>query len=124
METLFYLSQKHQGHYFFLEEFNLPHPCCLHYDILLPSEALNERHINNAQCAKGEERKRCWLVAEYMREITSRALQAYGRPLESVTSFKYLGRIMTSPFGDWPEVVGNLHKSRNIGARLLRVLGL
>ena len=58
-----------------------------------------------------------------MRASTVRALQAYGRPLKLVTSFKYLVRIMTSSYDDWKAVVVNLRKERNSWARLLRILG-
>ena len=57
-----------------------------------------------------------------MREITVRDFQAYGSPLEMVTSFKYLGRILTDLDDDWPAVVGDLRKSRKSWTRLSRVL--
>ena len=50
------------------------------------------------------------------------AFQAYGEPLENVTAFKYLGRVMTAGGKYWLEVAGNLHKIRNIWVRLSRIL--
>ena len=44
-------------------------------------------------------------------------------PIESVTEFKYLGRIMTAIDNDWPAVVGNLWKARRSWGRLSRELG-
>ena len=32
----------------------------------------------------------------------------YGRPLDVVTSFKYLGQLISAADDDWPEVVRNL----------------
>ena len=44
-------------------------------------------------------------------------------PLDHVTSFKYLRRILTAADGDWPEVVSNLRKARRKWTQLTRVLG-
>ena len=51
------------------------------------------------------------------------AFQAYGQPLDTVTSFKYLGRILTITDNDCPEVIVNLRKLWNIWDRLSRILG-
>ena len=59
-----------------LEEGNLPHPQCPRFNILVPWQALNRRHLATAQCAKGEERKRQRLVEVDMRDSTERAFQA------------------------------------------------
>ena len=48
-----------------------------------------------------------------MREITERDFEAYGKLLENLTAFKYLGPVMTAGDDDWPVLVGNLSKSRN-----------
>ena len=70
------------------EEGNLsnPQPPC--YDMLVTWKAFNGRHTTTAQCAKGAEQKRRRLVEEGNRESMARALQAYGRLIESVTSLK------------------------------------
>ena len=41
-----------------LEEGNLPHPRYTQCDMLVPRWALNGRHPDIAQCARGGERKR------------------------------------------------------------------
>ena len=41
-----------------------------------------------------------------MRESAARASQDYGRPLDTVTYFKYFGRILTALDDNWPAVVG------------------
>ena len=51
-----------------------------------------------------------------------RAFEAYGLPIESVTEFKYLGRILTATDDDWPAVVRTLGKSRRSWGRLSQVL--
>ena len=91
-----------------LEEGNLSHPWCPQCDILVPCKALNGWHTTTTQCAKGEESERHRLVEEEIRESAARAFQAYGRPIEMVTSFKYLGWVLMSLDDDWLEVVGNL----------------
>ena len=58
-----------------------------------------------------------------MRERAERAFQAYGRMLETVTSFKYLGQVLTVGGDNWPVVVRNLKKARRSWARLTRILG-
>ena len=90
--------------------------------MLVPWRALNGRHLANAQCAREVERKRRRLAEEELRERSERAFQAFGEHLENVTTFRYLGRVMTAGDGYWPAVVGNLKKARNIWGRLLQIL--
>ena len=52
-----------------------------------------------------------------------RAFQAYGEPLETVTSFKYLGRVLTAGDDDWSAVAGKLRKDKKIWIRMTRILG-
>ena len=51
-----------------------------------------------------------------------RSFKAYGAPLENVTAFKYLGRVMTAGYDDWHAVVGNLQRARKSWEQLLRIL--
>ena len=85
--------------------------------------ALNGRHISTAQCAKGAERKLQRMAEEEMRESAERAFKVYGRPLEMVNSFKYLGRVLTAADDNWPEVVGNPKKAQKSWAWLKKILG-
>ena len=71
---------------------------------------------------KGEERKLGRLVAEEAGAVASRAFSAYGRPLEMVSSFKYLGRVLLAADDDWLAVIRNITKSRAIWQRMLRIL--
>ena len=91
-----------------LEEGNLPHQWCPQCDMLVPWRALNRRHLATAQCALGAERKRRWLAEEELREISERAFQAYGYPVENVMAFNYLGRATTSEYDNWTAVASNL----------------
>ena len=57
-----------------------------------------------------------------MRESTEREFKAYGDPLENVTAFKYLGRVMTAGYDYWHAVVGNHQRERKSWGRLSRIL--
>ena len=77
-----------------LEEGNLHHQRCPLCDILVPCRALNGTHRLTEKYTWGAEQRRQRLAAEEEREVTARAFSAYGIPLEMVTSFKYLGRVI------------------------------
>ena len=49
---------------------------------------------------------------EESRVVTPMVFSAYRRPLKMVTSFKYLGRVISAADDDWPEVVQNILKAR------------
>ena len=80
--------------------------------MLLTSITLNGSHTTTAQCARAAERKRRRLAEVELRESTERAFEAYGAPLENVKTFKYMGRVMTAGYDDWPAVVYNIQKAR------------
>ena len=57
-----------------------------------------------------------------MRESTERAFEAYVAPLENVTAFKYLVRVMKAGDNDWPAVLFNLQRARKSWGRLSHIL--
>ena len=77
-----------------LEEGNFPYPGCYLCYMLVPRKALNGMHRCTEQYNWGAERKRRRLAAKEDREVTARDFSAYGRPLEMVNSFRYLGRVI------------------------------
>ena len=105
-----------------LEEGNLPYPRCPQCNILVPWRALNGRHHATAQCAKGAERKRRQIAEAELRDSTERAFEVYGKLLETVLAFKYLGQVMTAGDDELPAVAGNLLKARKSWGHLLRIL--
>ena len=105
-----------------LEEGNLPHPRCSRCDMLVPWRALNGRHHATAMCRKGAEQKRRRMAEAELRDSTERSFEAYGKPLETVATFKYLGRVMTAGDENWTAVAGKLVKARNSWGRLSRIL--
>ena len=57
-----------------------------------------------------------------VRESTEMSFKVYSEQLQTVPSFKYLGRILTEGGVDWPAVAGNLGKARKSWGRLHRIL--
>ena len=100
-----------------------PQPRYPRCNIMVPWRVLNKRHLTTSQCAKGAEQKRQQMAEEDLRESAGRAFQDYGGPLEMVTSFKYLGQVLTAAKENWPEVVGNLRKARKSWSWIARILG-
>ena len=91
-----------------LEEGNSPHPRCARCDTQVPRKALNGRHLGTAQCAKGLERNIRRMAETETRENPEQAFKAYGEPMEAVSEFRYLGRLLTATDNDWPEVSGRV----------------
>ena len=54
------------------------------------------------------------MAAEEARALTSRAFGAYGRTLEIVPPFKYLGIVVLAAEDHWKEVIQNLAKARTV----------
>ena len=59
---------------------------------------------------------------EDLQESSERAFQAYGEPLDTVTSFKFLARVLTTGDYDWSEVAFNLRKARKSWMQMTRIL--
>ena len=74
--------------------------------------SLYGRHLETNQCRTGAERKIRRLAAAEVEAATERAFNAYGKRMQSVKEFRYLGRILTSTDDDWPAVARNLQKAR------------
>ena len=105
-----------------LEEGTPPHPRCARCDMLVPRRALNGRHPDTAQCAKGAEKKKQRLAEAETRESSEQDFVAYWGPIKNVLAFKYLGRVLTEGDDDLLAVVGNLGKERMSLGRLSRVM--
>ena len=75
-----------------------------------------------AQCKKGAERKQQSMAAEDDRVVTSRSFSTYGHPLDMVTSFKYLGQVISAADDNWLAVVINLAKAQALWRRLTRII--
>ena len=73
-------------------------------------------------CRSGVENKRRQLVEAEARESAEMAFKVYGEQLQTVPSFKYMGRILKERDDDWPAVAGNLVKARKSWVRLQGIL--
>ena len=61
-------------------------------------------------------------MAEEEREVTARYFSACGIPLEMVTVFKYLGRLILVTDDNCPAVVSNLARAKTLWRRMLHTL--
>ena len=77
-----------------LEEGNHPLPGCLKCDMFVVWKVLNGKNQATEICARYAERWLKWLREEEARMRMAETFEADVRPLETVTSFKYLGRIL------------------------------
>ena len=84
---------------------------------------MNGRHLATDQCTERQERNSRKLAKEELQEILERDFQASWEPLETVTSFKYLGRVLTVGEDDWMAVAGNLRKARKSWMQMTKILG-
>ena len=84
---------------------------------------LTGRHMGTTQCKKGAYQKRRRLAEKETRKNSEREFHVYRKPMEAVSEFCYLGRLLTTTDDDWPEVSGNIRKARVSLGRLARVLG-
>ena len=84
---------------------------------------MNGRHLATDQCTERQERNCRKLAEEELQEILERDFQASWEPLETVTSFKYLGRVLTVGDDDWMAVAGNLRKARKSWMQMTKILG-
>ena len=105
-----------------MEEGNLYHRQCPVCDMLVPLWSLILLPMSTSQFKKGVERKQRRLAEEEEREVTSRAFSPYRRPLDIVPPFKYPGRLLSSAYDDWAEVIHNPRKARRVWWRMPSIL--
>jgi hypothetical protein len=90
--------------------------------MFVPRPAVYTTHPNTAMCKNGTDRKRQRLAIAEARQAKEHVLTARGVPLETVSIFKYLGRLLSNTDEDWPAVYANLRKARKSWARISRIL--
>ena len=73
-------------------------------------------------CTKGAEWNHRQKVEEEYHMGTASYFQAYRQPLEAMNYFKYLGRVLTVSYDDWPEVVSKFRKTQRKWVRMSRIL--
>ena len=95
-----------------MKEGNCPRPHCPACDMFVPWAELDLRHPETALCAWREEMNRRHMVEEEDQAGLVTAIQDYDRPLEILSSFKYLGRLLIETDEDWMAVIDNIWKAR------------
>ena len=106
------------------DEGNHLQPHCPACDMFFPWAALSRRHPATALYAQGVERKRRFLAEEVAQLERVTTFQVYFRPLEKLSSFKYIVRLLMATNGDWPAVITNTQKARKSWSCLDWILGL
>ena len=76
-----------------------------------------------ALCAQEADRNRRRLTEEEARAGAAAAFRNYRQRMETVTTFKYLGRLFTATGNDFPAATVNMQKARRIWYRFSGILG-
>ena len=62
------------------------------------------------------------MLEEEERAVTFRAFSAYGIPLDTITSFRYLGRVISVADNNWTAVDRNFSKERDMWRKMASIL--
>jgi len=90
--------------------------------MFVPTFSLNTTHQRMAYCWEGAVHKRQRHTAEDARRAKEFVFVAHGMNLESVSQFKYLGRMTTSTDVDFLALYKNLVKACKCWAQISQVL--
>ena len=91
--------------------------------MIVSHKALNGPHLVMDCCRSGEEKKWRLLAEEDAKAGTETTITAYRIPSTPVTSFKYIGIVLSAADEKCPAVVHNLCRAHHKWERLSRVLG-
>jgi hypothetical protein len=105
-----------------LEEGAGPLPRCELCGLHTTYRHLNTTHPDSRACAEGQRRRRQAVAREDARRAQEQLFYADGLPLDSVCTFKYLGRQISYDDSDWLAVLGNVRKAKAKWAMVSRVL--
>jgi hypothetical protein len=95
-----------------------PLPQCNRCGLQILYAAMNGQHHETALCKDGVARKAQHAAAERAHLALRQMFTAYGKELERVEVFKYLGRLLAYDNNDTQAVKNNLKKVRIVWARL------
>ena len=106
-----------------LQEGLVPFEKCAYCRVQIAPQHHSARHRTSAQCkaqaAKVQQRE-AWRELQRVRDQT---FTIYGRTLPTTSTFKYLGRPMSTTDSDWPAVFRNLTRARQKWVRASKILG-
>eukprot|EP00797_Seminavis_robusta_P003406 Sro1211_g252850.1 Reverse transcriptase (RNA-dependent DNA polymerase) (1066) ;mRNA; f:30706-34100 len=104
------------------DEGSQPLPRCRLCGMHVTYQALNTTHPSSHLCIEGQQRKLRRQNLEAVRKSREVVFTALNQPIETVTSFRYLGRILSANNNDWPAVHKNIIKARQKWAHISRPL--
>jgi hypothetical protein len=84
--------------------------------------ALAGKHRESAICREGAKRNKRKIMNLKCIRALRRTFTIRDQPIETVTTFRYLGRILTSSDSDWAAARSNLTKSRQRWTNISRIL--
>ncbi len=93
-------------------------PLCKRCGLQITYAVINGQHYKTAMCRDGVVRKVQHAAAERVHLALRQTFSAYGKELERVEVFKYLGRLLAYDDNDARTVRGNLKKAQGNWARL------
>lgn len=105
-----------------VEEGPIPLPKCKLCGVHVPSNALNSGHKQKGFCKTGADRRRQRQAIQCSQQASKVIFTIGGSSLETVSTFKYLGRPISSTDDDWPAIHLNLSKAREQWAMVSKVL--
>ena len=81
-----------------------------------------EKHQKTEACKKGQRRRKNEKLQDIQHEAGKKEFFVYGKKLEQVSEFKYLGRILTDNDDDTKAIEGQLKKARQQWNSISRIL--
>ena len=85
-------------------------------------EVPEKGHKGSQMCERAKQRGEKRRQVQANREAAGVEFVISGQPIETVTEFKYLGRVLASDDDDWPAVKANIHKARKRWGQVARIL--
>ena len=85
-------------------------------------EVPEKGHKGSQMCERARQRGEKRRQVQANREAAGVEFVVNGQPIETVTEFKYLGRVLASDDDDWPAVKANIHKARKRWGQVARIL--
>jgi len=105
-----------------LEEGSVPYPKCGLCGMHVSPFAQAQGHRNTARCQSGAARRRQREAIQEARRAREVIFTIGGVPLESVSTFQYLGRPLSFTDDDWPALHRNLTRARQRWGAIRQVL--
>jgi hypothetical protein len=105
-----------------LEESAYVYPHCQRCGLQVPPSWLNNRHYNTDICKTGMARRRQREAEQAAYNADQKTFDVHGVHLAKVTSFCYLGRILSFNNSDWPALYAQLKKAQQRWGMISRLL--